>query len=307
MLWKTITVLLMILLLVFGYVTIKNKGLMPTNTEGAAESAQKFSNNFMSSFFDLTGNSAVLPSDFGYNVPTISQEELGELSPLYGMITISKKIWGPAAEILSEEYVVLNASEENTESVNITGWSLQSMTSGVRMYIPDGVEDLIVNDINATYEVELAPGQEAIVASNASPLGVSFKTNICTGYLGQFQNFEPELEKNCPSPQSVLPPTVTNIATYGRECIDFASDLRRCQYVTDESLASRNLNSACVEHLRTAFTYTSCRAHNIETREYTKDTRWRIFLSAQNPLWAKNYEVIRLLDEESRTVDVYAY
>lgn len=309
MLWKIITITLLILLLIFGFLALKNKSILLGSTKEITTSAEDFSNNYMNAFKDLTGNVAVIPTNFAENVPTVSTSELGELSPMYGKIKISEEPWGPETTQVEEEYVILQANEENIEPIDITGWSLQSMVSGVRVYIPDGVEDLIVNDINPTYEVEMAPGSTAVVSTAPSPLGVSFKTNMCTGYLGQFQNYEPTLTNRCPLPRTVLPPTITNIQTYGGKCMDLVSQLRPCEYLTDRILRESDVvvSNACIEYLRTALTYTSCRARNKDTKEYLQDAQWRIFLSEQNALWKEQYEVIRLLDKADRTVDVYSY
>lgn len=309
MLWKFITAIVFVLLLIFGYMAIKNKTEIPTNTDGAISTGEELKEKYTGSMWSLLGGTALLPTDLEDGVPKVDESDLGELSPLYGRIVITKDSWGPDAMDVAEEYVELTAPESNSGVINITGWSLQSMVSGVRIYIPDGVEDIIMNDVNPTYKIGLTPGQSAIVSSSPSPVGVSFQSNLCTGYFNQFQKYEPPLTRACPSPAQVLPPTVANIATYGNECLELVSSLFRCEYLTDEVLEEEGISvsSACTEHLRTTLTYTSCRATYHNSPEYLKGSQWRIFLGAQTALWNKQYEVIRLLDELGRTVDVYAY
>ncbi len=309
MLWKFITAIVFILLLIFGYMAIKSKATVPTSADSAISTGEELSRKYTGSMWSLLGDTALLPTNLEDNVPIVDESDLGELSPLYGKVIITKDPWGPETEDVQAEYVELKALETNTSAINITGWSLQSMVSGVRIYIQDGVEDIIMNDVNPTYKIGLAPGQSAIVSSSPSPVGVSFQSNLCTGYFNQFQKYEPPLTRSCPSPAQVLPPTVANIATYGSECLELASSLFRCEYLTDEILEEEDISvsSACTEHLRTTLTYTSCRAAYHNSPEYLKGSQWRIFLGAQAPLWNKQYEVIRLLDELGRTVDVYAY
>ncbi len=309
MLWKIITIVLLVFLLIFGYKMLNNRGLIPSNTQDATNSAQQFSTNFLSSFNELSSGTALLQSDSDGTVPIVYEKDLGEISPLRGKVLIQKEQWGPGSTELADEYVTLSAAEENITPININGWSLQSMVSGVRVYIPDAVEDLVMHNINKTYEVELAPKEVAIVRTAHSPLGISFKTNMCTGYVGQFQNFEPTLEQLCPSPKSTLPATIQNIQTYGKSCFDLLQDLRPCTYLTDDILEDfgSTVSSACTEFLRKELTYSYCHARNKSSEDFYTNSQWRIFLGENNTLWNEEYEVIRLLDELGRTVDVYAY
>ena len=40
--------------------------------------------------------------------------------------------------------------------------------------------------------------------------------------------------------------------------------------------------------------------------DFTKDA-WRLYVGANRELWLNDHDVIRLLDEESRIIDVYTY
>lgn len=304
--WKIITILLILLTIFFSYTTLKKSGNAPENAGDVATSAEEFSMNFMADFKSFTGNTGDLAK---YSEPIVSEKDLGELSPLYGKVRLSDNQWGANAVDANEEYVSIRALTTNTESINITGWSLQSMITGARVYIPDGVGNVVMHNVNPTYEVTVDPGQEVIISTVASPIGVSFQTNMCTGYLGQFQRFEPELDRSCPNPADIIQPTISNIQMYGSECMHLASTLQRCDYLTTSAAQSSGITvtQACLTHLQTVLTYTTCSAQYSSSTEYKNGSKWRIFLSQPNALWRSEYEVIRLLDETGRTVDVYTY
>src|SRR3989344_2077555 len=106
------------------------------------------------------------------------------------MVTLSQAAATESAT--AHEYLELDA-REGISAVSLTGWSLQSMVSGVRIPIPGAATPFIIGIVNQLPPVVLAPGQTALVVTGASPVGVSFRENRCTGFLEQVQSFDPAL------------------------------------------------------------------------------------------------------------------
>ncbi len=307
--WKIITIILLVTMLIFGYKFFSKHYASITSSRDVKNSVKLFSNNFTDSLLGYSAHIAPESANFDDESPVVSSKDIGELSPFYGKVQIIKDSLGAEKSAVNNEYIILQANEDNTKPINITGWYLQSMISGVRVQIPDAVTDVQMHQVNPTYEIELSPGQKAIVNSGESPLGISFKTNICSGYFNNFQRFEPEIENNCPMPTTIMSPTIENLQMYGDNCIDLASSLRRCQYLTDKILKSIDVpvTDACIEKLRTDLTYSGCYAQNKNKKDFYADSIFRIFLGEQNALWKDRYEVIRLLDKDGKTVDVFSY
>ncbi|MDP2649940.1 MAG: hypothetical protein Q8P16_00010 [bacterium] len=239
--------------------------------------------------------------------PVVTTEDIGEFSDFSGRVTIEKDSTNPAPDDLTQEHVVLRTRRDNAQPIKITGWSLQSMISDARFYIRKGVRVYAVGEVNEEEDIYLYPGETAVITSGVSPVGVSFLTNLCTGYLGSVQEYEPELVERCPTPASILPPTVENIRVYGDACVEFAASFRRCEYLTSSTEGFPGLSPACRAYLQPALTYTSCVAEHAEDASFLEGSEWRIFLGSTVPLWKEKYEVIRLLDESGKTVDVFAY
>ena len=237
----------------------------------------------------------------------VSLEELGEFSPVAGMVAIEKKdLDSIKSGERADEYIVLRARETNAEPINISNWSLQSMVSDVWIGLPQGVERYVAGEVNELQDISLRPGERAIVATTHSPVGVSFRTNRCSGFLESTQDFEPPLRTDCIDPRALMPPTVENLKTYGPECVQFAENFDRCTYVTPKTRGYAQLSPACREYLRPRLTYNYC-VGLYENEPGFFSGEWRIFLNQDAPLWRENYEVIRLLDERNRTVDVLTY
>ena len=201
------------------------------------------------------------------------------------------------------EYLEISASGNNAEPISITGWSLQSAASGARVYISGGTPVFVAGTVNKMQPIYLEPGASAIVMSGPSPTGISFRENICTGYLEQSQNFTPELESSCPYASEMLPETGDNIRKYGAACFDFLKSVQRCN--SPSSIPS-DLSAACRSFAGSAFTYNGC-VSGYKTSPGFPLTVWRIFLNQNRELWGNSHDVIRLLDREGRTVDVLTY
>ncbi len=226
----------------------------------------------------------------------------GDPSPQFGKLRLRAYGSSPTAGA-AEEYMILDAPSHNTAPVILDGWSLQSAVTGIRVPLPQATETLIAGTVNVLSSVALPPGAEAIVFSGVSPVGGSFRENICSGYLEQFQTFVPALATSCPSPESELPISAEFISTYGGNCLDMARSLPSCEL--PESLPAE-LSPACRGFLLSRLTYNGCvNAHRGDIEfQYAA---WRLFIGADRELWLNDHDVIRLLDPEGRIVDVYTY
>jgi hypothetical protein len=229
-----------------------------------------------------------------------TQTSYGTPSPYRGMVTLSEA--NATESDTAHEYVELDA-RGGTSPISLSGWSLQSMVSGVRVPIPPAAAPFIIGVVNALSPVVLSPGQVVLAVSGPSPVGVSFRENRCTGFLAQVQSFDPSLQNACPASSDLAPLTAANLHQYGSDCMDFARSLPECTFPT--KLPS-SLSAGCSAYITNTFTYANC--VNIERgqSDFELDT-WRIYLSSASELWGNTHDIIRLLDAQGRTVDVISY
>jgi hypothetical protein len=226
----------------------------------------------------------------------------GNPSPYVGQITI---IDNAATESDPErEYIEIQASENNSAPITITGWSLQSAVSGLRAPIPEAAPVFVLGIVNTVGPVYLDPGDSAIITTGMTPVGTSFRENICSGYLGQLQTFTPALSASCPDPSQALPETAENLRTYGGSCLDYLQNLPQCSF-PGTTLPS-NLSGACRTYIEDTFSYDGCVNLYRNAPSFARNS-WRLFLNMRAELWYNTHDVVRLLDTEGRTVDVLTY
>ena len=223
---------------------------------------------------------------------------IGVPSPHAGEVTLGA---GNAQESGGNEYVEIRAHSQTPVSLN--GWSLQSALSGIRAYIPQASPLPIVGTMNRLTPVVLDVTGNAVVSSGPSPLGISFRENRCTGYLAQQQSFEPSLANACPSPSEVTPRTVENLQRYGADCMDYLGGMPQCSFPASLPLS---LSPMCRIYITNTFSYNGCVSAYQDAVSFAGDT-WRIYLGANGDLWSNSHDVIRLLDEQGRTVDAITY
>lgn len=237
----------------------------------------------------------------------VDMKDLGEISPVVGLVEIEKKPASLRTGALEEEYLVLYAKPSNAQAINISNWSLQSMVSDEWIGLPQGVEVFAVGEVNELQDIYLRPGERAIVATRRSPVGLSFRVNRCSGFLEDTQDFHPPISTRCIVPEELLPATVENIRTYGDACITFAHNLPSCTYVTSDTRGVDALSQACRDRLEPRLTQNYCASTHARDADFYAPREWRIFLNQDKTLWREDYEVVRLMDEEHRTIDVINY
>ncbi|VAW32566.1 hypothetical protein MNBD_CPR01-362 [hydrothermal vent metagenome] len=236
-------------------------------------------------------------------VKTLSDFET--LSPYSGRITLGHYVSGADNINSSREYVTLRVTT-NTTPIDITGWTLKSSASGVSAHIPKGTEVPRSGIVNQTQDIILRPGDDAIISSGRSPIGGSFRENICIGYFAQYQSFYPTLPLTCPIPFTELKDNYRNGGgNYMRDlaCINYTRSLNRCSVVTTPPV---NLSSSCAKFLTTYLNYNGCvNAH--EHDSYFKNKTWRIYLNRDKSMWRTHYDSVELLDKNGKLVDMFSY
>lgn len=243
-----------------------------------------------------TGDTAAQYDDL--NAQMTQARALGSPSPYAGSVTISVGEAGTESE-----YVEIDA-DSGAGPLILTGWSLQSAFSGVRMPLPPAADLFVMGSGgNAPGAITLSSGGTLIVSSGASPVGVSFRENICTGYLGQLQRYAPSLSTDCPAPSTVMPRTSAGVSKLGASCFDYLASLPICTFPA--SMPS-SLSSACRATLAERLSYNGC-VRGSQSRPGFLANRWRLFLNAPGPLWNPSRDTIRLLDPQGQTVATYSY
>ena len=230
----------------------------------------------------------------------------GEQSPYEGLVRISRSS-GTRSPFAKHEYITIEALRGNDVDVLVTGWRLESRVTKAYGFIGKGVSVPVLGSTqNIEEPIWLAPGERAIITTGRSPIGISFKENICSGYFEQYQDFTPSISRNCPSPRNEI--EEAGIELYDDECYSYVRRLPRCKIITDipEEDEEPELTSSCRLFVEERLTYNGCTdAHRLD-RDFDKGV-WRVFLGSYAELWREDRDIIRLLDQNGKTVDLVSY
>jgi hypothetical protein len=215
-----------------------------------------------------------------------------------------------------EEYVVISVSDDAPTAIPITGWQIVSKITGTRVTIGAGTALPRHGSVNREQPITLKSGHRALISSGPSPIGTSFRENRCTGYFEQFQAFTPDLPTQCPRPidtfETHAPAAVYTEANDTNNdgesnCRAFINRLDRCTVPTvDLDRVTPPLSRTCQRFIEQTFTYSQCVTRTQEEPDFT-GTTWRIYLNSTGELWQNEREVLRLVDDTGRTVDVATY
>lgn len=230
---------------------------------------------------------------------TADARTYGQPSPY--ALSVSIVVEYPGTE---QEYVIIESTTGDPDPIIMTGWSLQSALTRARVSLPQAAATFVVGAPNTLGPVALVPGGRAIVSSGISPVGVSFRENMCSGYLGQLQPFSPPFSATCPTPTAAIPHSQSAVARLGETCFEYLSTVPACTF--PGSSLSTGLSPACRATIAERLTYNGCyQTFSPRADFYRAD--WRIFLGTQAPLWRQSSDVVRLLDAEGRIVSTYSY
>ncbi len=236
--------------------------------------------------------------------PAVGGTVFGLASPYRNNISMSHYVSNASSSNPSSEYIELSVAQNASAPVTLTGWALESEATYNAEIIPKGTMVPTSGVVNATQDIVLQPGDRAIIISGESPVGASFRENKCIGYFSTFQKFSPPLPQNCPSASNELSSLYGTPYIHDPSCIDYVNTLSRCQVAVPPQ--SINLSDTCQSFLETRLNYNGCVATHKNDSDFD-GTEWRIYLGRTDHLWRAKYEIVKLLDDRGKTVDMFSY
>ncbi len=221
-------------------------------------------------------------------------------SPYAKYVTLER---GVADSGYQDEYVVIRIAYDAPQKITVTGWRLESTATNLGTTLPLGSPLPFLGSVNATGPVSMGAGESAYVVTSRSPVGTSFRTNMCTGYFEQYQNFKPALRLECPSPDDEAN-RVLATGNYNDDCYNVVRSISRCTLST--ATIPYSAGSQCQSLVQDTLTYNGCiNAHKSDPKFY-KDV-WYLYLNRDQELWANRSERIRLVDETGKVVSAISY
>lgn len=248
---------------------------------------------------------------------TDTGEDLSKLKPLVtmspyaGKITIRSVARSSSGEP-ADEYAVLSVKKDLASNLQLTGLKLKSLATGQTVIIGEGVYLPYTNMVNYKEAVWLEPGATIYIISGQSPVGYSFRPNICSGYWSQFQKFKPSLRLECPKIIYELPAELP--PTFNDSCADYVRRMSTCKVHVDKSTDPEvmvkdpyyQITAECRQFIDRYAGYNNCvNLHKNEPDFYKKE--WRMYLGRTTTAWKTKREVIQLLDTNDKVIAQYSY
>ncbi len=202
------------------------------------------------------------------------------------------------------EYVVLKTNKNISERVPISRWRIESSVTLAGTTLGDAAYLPYSGQVNSELPVTIPENTTVYIITGRSPIGTSFRTNTCTGYFAQFQDFEPELREECPLPEDELEDNIFGSALPNDACLNFVENIDRCTLTLTEIPVT--VGSVCQNFIIEDLSYNGCvTAHKDEPDFYKKE--WWLYLDRDQELWKSSRERIRLLDENGLLVGSVSY
>lgn len=204
------------------------------------------------------------------------------------------------------EYLTIHANTQNTEPINVSNWYIESYVTNERVALPTGDRILERWRRPNPTNILLEPGEHAYLMTAESPINVSFRENMCTGYLSEETAFYPSLSRSCPSPLQEME-KFGNIDLDDDSCFDFVERINYCTEVDDAAIDTADLSGACRRFIVNTLSHDDCVAKHRYDPFFDDVGMWHIYLDRDEDLWRSEREIIRLMDENDRVIDVLEY
>jgi hypothetical protein len=303
-----IILLVLFVLVGLAYSPFKKANLNKSNNSNTPSSIETASDNLgSSSNKNVAENIKQTEAEVKKLEENVNKEaEKSVRSPYYNKIRMSG-ISGLYQSDPNREYFTISTGLSKNETVKITGWYLKSDVTGNYVVI-GGASMLPVPFNKAESNVVLQQGDRAYLTKGFSPIGISFRTNKCTGFFEEDRDFVPSLSTNCPRPIDEKLPSFSSDLDRNDECINIIEGISQCR--TKDSAFIRDLPdtvpSTCKTYITTQINYNSCVAKHFSDTDFPSN-EYRLYFNKFGPLWRTTHDTINLRDENGLVVDTVSY
>jgi len=234
------------------------------------------------------------------SLPSKNKDEQKPLPPdsFYKNYVKIMKSSGALETYADKETIEIKVMQSNLSAVDISNWKFVN-SNGDEAIIGRSTEIPTGGKVNQTAPTYVKGGDTLIVSSGHSPIGISFQTNLCTGYFEQFQDFIPPLMLRCPQPTSL-----ESFRTLERDCQNFIRTIPQC--TTNTKPFPAGTSAGCKAFVMSAASYNGCVTENRGKIQFTLP-EWRIYLGRDKELWAQPKDTVILLDSDGKLIDSVKY
>lgn len=299
--------ILVILLLAFGLLyspltKLKKQRLLESTNSSAIGEAKTYSPN--QNVWQEIKNTELETKKLSEKIKEENEKKLRSL--YFGKIRMSN-ISGLYETNPDNQYLSLTTILEADEKVKISGWYLKSEFTGYTVVI--GKAALLPFPFTQILsDVVLQQNDRVFLTKGFSPIGISFRTNKCTGYFEQDRTFVPSLQLMCPWPEDEVLPIFSSSADANDACLDAIKRVSHCQTVDNSFINSlpENVTTSCKDYLQEQINYNTCVSKHFSDTDFPGQ-EYRLYFKKFGPLWNKTHDKINLYDENNLIVDTVSW
>ena len=197
------------------------------------------------------------------------------------------------------EYLTMRVTKTLEKPVRVTGWSIRSSENGTSVYISTGAYYYTNTIVNTEEDIYLDNNDTLYLISGTSPVGTSFKTNRCTGYLSHIRTFIPALKNNCPLAKNEDLSSIARTRE-NEQCLNYIDTISSCRI--QKTTLPANWSQECKKFLYEKLNYTSCfNAHRNDFNFFGDE--WMIYLNRNTRMWSSGRDTLTLYDNLGKIVD----
>lgn len=227
-------------------------------------------------------------------IETLEEPSVSNISPYQGKVSLS------SVRTKSSPFsMTLRTRISAGESIDITGWTVSGNAGGFE--IRQGIEKYHSVLSTSLSNIVLKQSDKVLITEGKSPFGknVSFRPNLCFGYLQPFYSFIYSVQKSCPD--RVTLGEVSYLSPICQEFILNNVKTSSCS-ISDQTVIQGDVE--CLSFIENRYNYDAC--YNLHSKELGFDeNEWHVYIerSFGHPL----HDTIELLDENGLLVDSYIY
>ncbi len=218
----------------------------------------------------------------------------GPTSSYKGKINLS--VWNTKETDPQNEYIEIRAYSD-IKPISVSDWTIEDQR-GSKFSFGRGANLFFLSQVNAQEPIILESNGVVVVTTGRSPVGASFRLNLCTGYFNQFQKFVPSLPQECPRINEKDIPQ-----NFPDACVDYIRGLSTCRMPVNA--IPMEVGNDCTVFINEKGNYSGCVAAYKNEKNFYRN-EWRVYLNRDKEIWATRGTII-LRDQDGKIVDEESY
>lgn len=194
-----------------------------------------------------------------------------------------------------KEYLVFIARPLDRKLLNVSGIKIENKSGEIET-IGNASGDFLQAKVNQNEPIVISENTTITISSGKSPVGVSFRENICSGFLNQYQTFTPPLPENCPSALSIMR---NSGITLSSSCEEYLKTMPNC---TITETFPESVSDDCRKLVKESINYNQCVLVTKNSTSFQLNS-YRVYLNRESEFFQNTQDLIKMIDQSGKVVE----